>query len=501
MKILAYPSPSNARAYRLDQQAKYINRLSANEFIVSDQALTPEAISEADVIILQQTISPEKISIAKRASIEGKKLLVAELDDYFTVNSDNPFFERHKKLNASHWLEVLAGVADIVTTTTDHLAKRIKEKLARHDVKKDIIVLPNYLDMEVWDMPILRNFSEEIRLIWAGSCTHRADMEFIAPVIKEICKKYPQVKFLYCGDVKLKPLFKDINSEYVDGVKVEAWPGKLHSLRADIGIVPLIDNEFNRCKSNLKYLEFGICGIPAVFSQTVYAKTVKDGETGFIAKYREEFFKKLSLLIENPYLREKIAMNAYLDVKTNYDIKNHVLKWLDTYFYYLAKKRQFKVDIGGGLSRVIGKNWINLDIDSQYGEIICDLTSGKIPLPDNSIKRIHASAIFEHFYPEDLKEKVLPELFRILAKGGTIWVAVPDWQKIKKSDNWQEIQNNLYGIRHKNLPEKYDRHKYCFDAFHLKTVLEEAGFKNIKEVPYDEEVHDKRFTLAMEAQK
>lgn len=497
MKILAYPTGSAARYFRLDPIGKYIMRGSANSFYVSLDPMSDNDLGVADVVILQQTCSPERIKQAKEHSIKEKKLLVAELDDYFTINEDNPRYEKFVAKEAEKWLEVLCGVADVITTTTDYLANTIKRRLKKNKVKKDVVVLPNYLDMEMWDLPILGNYSDEIRLLWAGSASHRDDMKFIVPVIKRICEKYPQVKFLYCGDFKLKPLFEGINSEYIDAVPFEAWPAKLHSLRADIGVVPLLDNEFNRCKSNLKYLEFGISGIPSVYSNVVYEKTVRDSETGFIAETEDDFFEKLCFLIESPELIEKIAAAAYLDVKTNYDLKDHALDWLNTYWYYLSKKKTMKIDVGAGIQPIVGANYVHLDANPQCGEIVVDLLDG-IPFADGTAERLRCSAILEHIYPDDLKEKVLPEFLRVLKGGGSLYIVVPDWDKIKKSDDWEAIQDNLYGMRHDYIPAKYDLHKYCFNFKHLKKILEGAGFRKVKEIEYTDKAHDPRFTLAVE---
>ena len=500
MKILAYPSPSNARLYRLDQIGEYIEKQSRNYFYVSMEAMNEQDLDKADVVILQQTISPKKIRLAKEVCNTKGKLLVAELDDFFGVNPDNPFKDKHKELEAAKWLETLCGVADMITTTTDYLAETIRKTLKKHNVEKDIFVLPNYLDIEKWDLPILKNYTDEIRLVWAGSCSHRDDIKFIAPVIKKLAKKYPQLKFIHCGDVDLQPLFKDINSEYVEAVNVGAWPAKLHSLRADIGVAPLLDNEFNRNKSNLKYLEYGISGIPSVYSNVVYSKTIKDEETGLLAQTEEEFFDKLEKLITDIELRNKIGANAYIDVRTNYDIKNHISKWLNAYWLGLSKKRKLKIDIGSGIQPQLGLDYILLDANPSVGEMVNDILEG-IPVADNSVEKLHCSAIIEHFYLNDLKEKVLPEFYRILKKDGEIYIVVPDWSKIKKSDDWEMVQNNLYGVHHSYIPIKYDIHKYCWDFKHLKEVLEKVGFKEIKEIKYTEKLHNPNFTLALEAKK
>jgi len=504
MIILAYPSHGNARHYRLDQISKYLGLQSANLMYISVEQMTQEDLAKADVVVLEQTSAPDKIRLAKEITDQTGALLVAEIDDHFSINPDNPAKENFDKTDAGHWVEVLCGVADLITTTTPELAGIIKNKLAEHNTDKPIAVLPNRLDMEEWDLPILKNYSDEIRILWAGSASHRNDVLSIKPAIEEVCKRYPQVKFLYCGDTYFQKYFKDINSEWIDAVDIKEWPAKLHSIRADIAIAPLEDNLFNRCKSNLKYLEYSTAKLAGVYSSVIYEKTIKEGITGFIAHNQQEWIDKISFLIEHEEVRDDIANNAYLEVRQNYDIKDHALDWIDAYFYHLAKKRRLRLDIGGGISRVNGPYWYNVDVNPKYGELVKDIKQG-LPIPDNSIHALHCSAILEHFYIHDLREKVLPELYRILESSGCLYIAVPDLEatlklKVKDTD-WKYFQQQIYGAYHKDLAGEFDLHKYFFDYKHLKEELANAGFKNIKKVPYTEINHDPKFIMAVVCNK
>ena len=54
--------------------------------------------------------------------------------------------------------------------------------------------------------------------------------------------------------------------EYHPGVAIKDYPAKLASLNSDLALAPVEDNQFNRCKSNLRLLEYGACGFPVICS-------------------------------------------------------------------------------------------------------------------------------------------------------------------------------------------------------------------------------------------
>ena len=109
------------------------------------------------------------------------------------------------------------------------------------------------------------------------------------------------------------------------------WPLKHRFLDFDIGIAPLIDDYFNRCKTPIKWMEYGILETVTVCSPTLYSKVVKHGETGFIAKTEEDWVKYLSLLIEDKRLRKKIGKAARREVFKRYDLDLHWRGWVEVY--------------------------------------------------------------------------------------------------------------------------------------------------------------------------
>jgi glycosyltransferase involved in cell wall biosynthesis len=70
---------------------------------------------------------------------------------------------------------------------------------------------------------------------------------------------------------------------------------------ADIGIAPLIDNEFNRAKSAFKLKQYLSCGIPVLGSRVgENMQVIEEGGNGFFCDTPEEYLQKINLFREMP---------------------------------------------------------------------------------------------------------------------------------------------------------------------------------------------------------
>ena len=172
--------------------------------------------------------------------------------------------------------------------------------------------------------------NKKIRIGWAGANSHREDLNMLNPVIDEILAKYGnKVEFFFYTPVcDLKEREGVIVQKgYVD---LDKYPEKLKSFGFDIGVAPLLDHQFNRSKSAIRYLELSLLGIPTVASNIggEFNEAIKHGENGYLAKTPQEFVKHLSELIDNKELREKVGKLALENVLTNYNAKSRAKDYL-----------------------------------------------------------------------------------------------------------------------------------------------------------------------------
>ena len=103
-------------------------------------------------------------------------------------------------------------------------------------------------------------------------------------------------------------------------------------------------------------------------------------------------------------------------------------------------------------------------------------------IPDNTVKLIYACHVLEHFGRNEFKS-VLAEWCRVLAPGGVLRVAVPDFQAVAElyvdPDNGIGLAQVL-GLVVGGQRDQYDYHKAAFDEEVLSQALLEVGFSSVR---------------------
>lgn len=107
---------------------------------------------------------------------------------------------------------------------------------------------------------------------------------------------------------------------------------------------------------------------------------------------------------------------------------------------------------------------------------------------DNSVDLIYASHLLEHFGRHDI-EKVLQEWYRVLKVGGTLRLAVPDFEKIVEVYQRTKDLEPLLGLLVGGQTYPSNTHRVIFDATYLSKVLSAVGFKNIHRYDWRQMIH------------
>jgi glycosyltransferase involved in cell wall biosynthesis len=328
MRIAMFPAPSGSAFWRLIDPAKYM-RKKGFEVKIADKGINEDIAQWADVYVLENCVNKEGIALLYTYQQERGKKIVSDWDDFIYSNESSPHKKIQEITDFPEVSKVVLKISDMVTVTTDYLKNKYSE------YNKNIEVLDNFMDMDRWDKPKKENKSKKIKIGWAGSLTHYEDLAMIAKPLKKVMREFPSVQLVIVGDTRFKEMFKGYNVETMFGVPFEYWPDKLNGLQWDIGIAPLVDNEFNRCKSNIKWQEYSIAKIPGIYSPIVYEKTsshvIFDGKIGMTANSEKEWYMCLRNYIVCKNLRKDVASRAYSFARMEYDLEKNIYKWLNAY--------------------------------------------------------------------------------------------------------------------------------------------------------------------------
>lgn len=85
-------------------------------------------------------------------------------------------------------------------------------------------------------------------------------------LIPWIIKNINKYNFVFVGGVpqQLTEYVKNKQIFYQPPSDIFNYPREIQLRKIDVLIAPLLDNAFNRCKSNIKFLEFSALGIPMI---------------------------------------------------------------------------------------------------------------------------------------------------------------------------------------------------------------------------------------------
>lgn len=227
-----------------------------------------------DVLWIQLITAGVLNEIVRQAKAQGIRI-VYDLDDRLdAIPDENQAKTVYGLPEKQAEIAEMIRLADLITVTTEPLARHIAEKHG-----KAVRILPNMVTANVAPRRHPPN-PDFVRILWAGSATHKRDLAIIAPAMRELLRERDgKVRFTLFGE-RLPEALADCY-KWVDlkkPVDFEEYHDELAEIAADFGIVPLEDNEFNTGKSGLKGLEYASAGYPVLCSPAAeYPEMVEAG--------------------------------------------------------------------------------------------------------------------------------------------------------------------------------------------------------------------------------
>lgn len=209
---------------------------------------------------------------------------------------------------------MVAESCDALITTNDYLRNFLLK-----DFDKPCYTICNYLNWyqekvsgEYFDQKQKIKTEDPFEIgYFSGSPTHVKDISLIMPEIEEFLIKHQDSVFKIVGYMNLPEKYQYLEKkERIVFVPFQSFVDlQYEQSKVDINVVPLVNNEFSNCKSELKYFESAIVGtLTCATPSFTYSNAIKSGYNGFICEVGEWYdaFEKIYDMKEMTGLQQTI---------------------------------------------------------------------------------------------------------------------------------------------------------------------------------------------------
>lgn len=210
----------------------------------------------ADILFLQRPYSREHVEMAETAKQCNVPVWVDYDDDVFRIPKDNP----HEHVYSDHQTRcdifTCLEMAHVITTATN------QQKQNWYNFRKDIIVVNNAWDDYRYPLEPIESFRDQSKtVIWRGTSSHERDLEVHESEIFKAAKSNKNFRWVFIGH-RPNRIMRELGDQavHIPMLQLLQFRQKLMDLKPWAGLVPLEDTLFNRCKSNIAWLELTQAG-------------------------------------------------------------------------------------------------------------------------------------------------------------------------------------------------------------------------------------------------
>lgn len=311
-KLSDRPIDQSLVRVRLREPFEQLNSLPGIRCDVGLEGELP-AIPESEgakILIVQRKFFDDPEAVLGMIRSNGF-LTILELDDMFLHSERIPFELYRTNLLSFHALQ----------TSTPYLADYLRR------IHPEVGIVGNHLARIRPLKP--REPGPTVRIVFAGLNRHAGWGEIVDAYRDVVLRHANKVQTIVVGDRDFPQALLPAKSVSMPTLPYAGYLAELE--KADIALLPLADNAFDRAKTDLKYIECAEAGAAVLASHVVYGDTVKPGKTGFVYRNAEEFKRHLETLIVETSNRAKIARQAHRYVSEQRALANHVRHQYDWY--------------------------------------------------------------------------------------------------------------------------------------------------------------------------
>ncbi len=262
-----------------------------------------------DLVWIEKEVFPFMPALAERLLVKVGVPYIVDYDDALFHR-----YDRHRRwfirLILGRKIDSVMKHSALVIAGNEYLAERARTVGARC-----VEVVPTVVDLMRYKT-VQSGSNHPLVVGWIGSPSTSHYLAIIAPVIRSLSKKF-DVRFVAVGASKESvgdlPVEVGLWSEETEVLSIQGF---------DVGIMPLVDDPWERGKCGYKLIQYMACGFPVVASPVgVNKQIVEHGGNGYLVKGLHEWEKAIRRLLGDKKLRRRMGLKGRERVEAWYSLE------------------------------------------------------------------------------------------------------------------------------------------------------------------------------------
>lgn len=304
--VFLYPvfdsSTFRYRGYNIVETLEYSFEWSGAYFEVDECKELEKSMNLLDlVVIVRCGWDFELEAFINKVKEMGIKVLY-DIDDLIYSPKYMPTVIKTLGLKGAEWdswfgftqrYYMIAEMCDAFITTNDYLAEYLKKDFGRmcYVVRNYMNWMQEDVSKKLLEQKLCLESQEEFVIgYFSGSPTHVNDLLVVMPELEMFLNNHEDTKLCIVGYMDLpEKYFYLVERNQIEYVPFQTFIGlQEEQAKVDLNIVPLVNNEFSNCKSELKYFESAIVGTLTCATPTfAYSQAIVNGENGYLCNKGE----------------------------------------------------------------------------------------------------------------------------------------------------------------------------------------------------------------------
>jgi glycosyltransferase involved in cell wall biosynthesis len=292
--------------------------------VMEEENSAGQTFIDSQVIVFIRNTNKEAYALLQEANRLNKRTIYS-IDDHFLHLPNRGYGITMTDPERRETFARFLTEAQTVRVGSPYFAKHIQE-----NYNKSTVCIQASVDFAWLEKAGVPTRSKQTLVIGYEGSYKEDDFEQVIPALLTIMEEYKhRIRLEFHGYVPSELIghpgivFFTGSSDYRTFMHIlarRAW---------DIGIAPLQDSLYNRCKSNNKFREYSACRIPGIYSNLpTYADCVSHEQTGILTGHRtDDWYRAIKRLVEDEQLRTHIRRKAYRYVQEHFTIERCAAQW------------------------------------------------------------------------------------------------------------------------------------------------------------------------------